>query len=131
MIPSPETGAWASASTFGTSALTACFCCSAACASDTARRCASPRPNRSKCGRSHAAKNAAPARAIAPFACRGYWRGNRLYRLTFSAARSASLTAASANGSTLGRTYSAVENFSFSPSTSSIATAAACLLGLR
>jgi hypothetical protein len=49
-----------------------------------------------------------------------------------SAVCSASFTAAAANGSDdVGRMYSAVLNFSFSPRRSSIATAACCGVGLR
>ena len=55
---------------------------------------------------------------------RGNASGNWLCRLTFSAVRSASRTAAAAKGSVLGRMYRAVLNFSCSDSFSSMATAA-------
>ena len=85
-------------------------------------------PNKSASGISHTASSSAAAAIVAHHPVTGHRVGNCLYSDTLSAVRSASSTAAAANGSTLPtvdrRAYRAVLNFSASPSRWSIATAA-------
>jgi hypothetical protein len=87
--------------------------------------------NQCSVGMNSAAISAAQNTAAVHHASRGNFVGKRFDRLTECADCSASNTAARANGSSIDRAYSAVLNFSFNPSVSSILIAAVSAAGLR